>query len=267
MSVVATIQEIVRQELRRVRTAELGVVEAVYPHADASDDDNYAADIRLKNSALLLPRVPVSTGRLGTVAPPNVGDLVLLAFGGGDVNAPFLIGRLYTDVDRPPPSRPDEVVFRLPLAADDDSSVLAAIRNHPDASPPREIDVRLPPRITVHLNDTGIRATAGHTELSLEQPDGSGGAVTVVAGSTTITLNQDGDLAIQAGGAISLQATGDVEISGRSVRISAQLDTSIEAGTELSATARTGATFDGGLAATARGATISINGITSFSPA
>jgi hypothetical protein len=51
------------------------------------------------------------------------------------------------------------------------------------------------------------------------------------------------------------------------VRISAQLDTSIEAGTELSATARTGATVDGGLAATARGATISINGITSFSPA
>lgn len=264
--IVSTIQEIVRAELLRVRVTELGVVEAVYPHAAADDDDNYAADVRLKNSALLLPRVPLTTGRIGTVAPPDVGDLVLVAFGGGDVNAPVLVGRLYTDQQRPPPSRTGEVVFRLPLAADDDRSVLAAVRNHDDASPARTLDLQLPPRITVHLDDTVVRATAGHTALTLTQPDGSGGTVTVVAGGTTITLDQDGDLSIESGGAITLRAAGEVSISGRSVRIESQLDTSLQAGTTLSATARTGATLDGGLAATTRGATVSINGITSFSP-
>ena len=266
-SIVSTIQEIVRAELRRVRTTDLGVVEAVYPHSGADDDGNYAADVRLKNSALLLPRVPISTDRIGTVAPPNVGDLVLLAFGGGDVNAPVLIGRLYTNQDRPPLSRPDEVVFRLPLAADDDASVLAAVRNHQDASPARTLDVQLPPRITVHLDDSGVRATAGHTEVKLTQPDGSGGTVTIVSGGTTITLDQDGDLTIQAAGALDLTADGDVSISGRSVKIKAQLDATLEAGTSVSVQGRTGATVDGGLAATTRGATVAINGLTSFSPA
>jgi phage baseplate assembly protein gpV len=266
-SIVGTIQEIIRAELRRVRTTDLGVVEAVYPHSGASDDGNYAADVRLKNASLLLPRVPIATTRIGSVAPPNVGDLVLLAFSGGDVNAPVIIGRLYTDQDRPPLSTPDEVVFRLPLAAADDRSVLAAVRNHQDADPARSLDVQLPPRIAVHLDDSIVKATAGHTEVTLTQPDGSGGTVTIVAGGTTITLDQDGDLSIEAAGSLTLKADGDVKISGRSVSIEAQLDASLTAGTSVSVSGKTGATLDGGLSATARGATVAINGLTSFSPA
>jgi len=53
-TIVSTIQEIVRQELRSLRVAELGVVEAVFPHSSASDKDNYGCDVRLKNSGLLL---------------------------------------------------------------------------------------------------------------------------------------------------------------------------------------------------------------------
>src|SRR5436309_9010940 len=58
-TIVNTLQEIVRHELRGLRVAELGVVEAVLPHAAAGDHDNYACDVRLKNSGLLLKRVPV----------------------------------------------------------------------------------------------------------------------------------------------------------------------------------------------------------------
>ena len=65
---------------------ELGVVEAVYPHADSGDTDNYGCDVRLKNSGLLLQRVPVATGHIGTAAFPNIGDLVVLTFCKGDVN-------------------------------------------------------------------------------------------------------------------------------------------------------------------------------------
>jgi hypothetical protein len=54
-SIVSTIQRIIRQELRRVRIAELGVVEAVDPHGRAAGTENYGCDVRLKNSGLLLP--------------------------------------------------------------------------------------------------------------------------------------------------------------------------------------------------------------------
>src|SRR5207247_11099594 len=98
-TIVSTIQEIVRQELRSGRAVALGLVEAVFPHATGGDGDNYGCDVRLKNSGLVLRRVPVATGHVGTVAIPNVGDLVLVAFDKGDVNQPIVIGRLYNDRD------------------------------------------------------------------------------------------------------------------------------------------------------------------------
>ena len=144
------------------------------------DNDNYGCDVRLKNSGLLLKRVPIATGHIGTAAIPNIGDLVLLAFDKGDVNQPIVIGRLYNDEDRPPLNNPDEVIFRLPLAEADDKTIKAAIRNHPAQSPPREMIFEMPPKITVRVTDGTVRATAGKTEMKLDQPDGSGGTVTVV---------------------------------------------------------------------------------------
>src|SRR5437868_13331045 len=126
---LSTIQEIIRDELRGVRLAELGVVEETFPHAGKSDRDNYTCDVRLKGSDVLLKKVPVCTGHIGTAAVPNKGDLVLLAFEQGDINQPIIIGRLYTDTERPPANRNDEIIFRLPLQEDDTKTFVAAIRN------------------------------------------------------------------------------------------------------------------------------------------
>lgn len=265
-TIVDTIQAIVRQEMRGVRISELGVVEAVYPHSAASDMDNYGCDVRLKNSGLLLKRVPIATGHIGTVAIPNIGDLVLLAFDKGDVNQPIVIGRLYNDTDRPPINNPDEVIFRLPLAESDDKTVKAAIRNIQDNTPPREIIVEMPPKITVRITDGTVRATAGKTEMKLDQPDGSGGTVTVVAGRTKITMNQDGDVTVEAAGAMSLKATGDLTLEGQNVAIKGRMKTDVEAGTQATLKANMGVTVNGGLSSTVQGATVSIKGITSFSP-
>src|SRR5512139_2406819 len=109
-TIITTLQEIIRQELRGIRVAELGLVEKVFPHKDSSDDDNFACDVRLKDSGLLLKRVPVATGHIGTAAIPNIGDLVLLTFENGDINQPIIIARLYNDDDRPPLNKADEVI-------------------------------------------------------------------------------------------------------------------------------------------------------------
>lgn len=265
-TIVNTLQEIIRHELRSLRIAELGVVEAVYPHSAASDTDNYGCDVRLKNSGLLLKRVPVATGHIGTVAIPNVDDLVLLAFDKGDVNQPIIIGRLYNDEDRPPLNNSDEVIFRLPLAAADNQTIKADIRNLQTNDPPREILVEMPPKITLRITDGTVRATAGNTEMKLHQPDGSGGQVTATAGSTQITMNQDGNITIEAAGSMKLKASGDLSLEGQNVSIKGQMNTSVEAGMQATLKGSISATVNSNTAANLQGSIVSIKGITSFSP-
>lgn len=265
-SIVGTIQEIVRQEMRGLRLTELGLVEDVFPHGASGDDDNYGCDIRLKNSGLLLKRVPIATGHIGTVAIPNKDDLVLVAFDKGDVNQPILVGRLYNDKDRPPLNHPNEVIFRLPLAEDDDRTIKGAIRNFKENSPPREMLVEMAPKITLRVTDGTVQATAGKTELKLDQPEGTGGRVTVVAGRTTVTMNQDGDLTIESVGSMALKAGGDLSLEATSITIKAAQNVSVEAGFDATVKGGISATVQGSAASTVQGATVSIKGLTSFSP-
>lgn len=266
-TIVDTIAAIVRHELAAVRTTELGVVEDVHPHSAADDDDNYGVDVTLKNSGLALRRVPVGTGHIGTVGIPNVGDLVLVAFDHGDVNSPVVIARLYDDADRPPTSTTDEVVLRLPLAAEDDKSVLAALRNHPDADPVRELVIEMPPKITVRIIDGTVTATAGATELRLDQSGSSGGVVHVKSGTTTLSMDQDGDVSLESAGSVTLEASADLTLrAGGSV--------TIDAGSSLTASARTSATLkgsvqasvEGGTGATLQGASVTVKGQATFTP-
>ena len=266
MTIVNTLQEIIRHEMRNLRIAELGLVEAVYPHNASGDGDNYGCDVRLKNSGLLLKRVPVATGHIGTAAIPNIDDLVLLTFDKGDINQPIIIGRLYNDEDRPPLNKPDEVIFRLPLAEADNKTIKAAIRNHQDQAEPREMIIEMPPQITVRISDGAVRATAGKTEMILEQPNSSGGAVTVVTGRTKITMDQDGDVTVEAAGSMAIKANGSMSLEAQKIDIKSNTSVNIEAATQATLKANTGATLNGGLSATVQGVNVAVKGLTSFSP-
>ena len=265
-SIVETIQEIVRSEMRTIRIAELGVVDAVGPHSDDSDFDNYNCDIRLKNTGLPLKRVPVATGHLGSVAIPNVGDLVLVGFAKGDVNEPILLGRLYTDDDRPPLSTTNELLMHLPLHADDDAAIKTAIRNIDANDPPREIIVEMPPKITVRITDGTVRATAGNSEMTLDQPDGGGGSVTIFAGGTKITMNEDGDVTLEAIGDLTLRTDGSMTLdAAQSLTVTAGTDASIQAGASL-ALEGSDTTIESAASLTAQAPLIAINGMTTFGP-
>jgi hypothetical protein len=102
--------------------------------------------------------------------------------------------------------------------------------------------------------------------MKLDQPDGSGGTVTVVAGNTRIVMNQDGDVEVEALGAMTLKARRDLTLEGQNVKIKGQMNTDMEAGAQATVKANMGATVNGGLSATLQGATVSIKGFTSFSP-
>src|SRR5262249_2693852 len=169
--------------------------------------------------------VRVVTGHSGSAAVPNVGDLVLVTYDKGDVNQPIMVGRLYNDNDRPPLNNPNESVFRLPLAAADDKTIKSVVRNTPTGSPPREILVELPPDIREQITDGAVLATAGKTEMRLDQPDDGTGTVTVTAGSTKITMNQDGDVTVESAGSLTLKAMGDLGLEGRNVSVKSTLKT------------------------------------------
>lgn len=107
-SLLGIMQQVAAREAEKFHTTELGVVTAVFPHASDSDQDNYAVSIQLKNhpdpngSPLELRKVPVSTQYIGWANIPKVGDLVVVQFVGGNLNAPIVTGRLYHDTERPP---------------------------------------------------------------------------------------------------------------------------------------------------------------------
>jgi uncharacterized protein involved in type VI secretion and phage assembly len=265
LSLIGTLQEIVRDELKGLRVAELGVVDAVQPHAAGGDSDNYACDVKLKSCGLLLRRVPIATGRIGSGAAPNVGDLVLLAFDQGDVNQPIVIGRLYDERQRAPLNHLDELIFRLPLDEADEKTIKAAIRRT-DADPKRELIFEMPPKITVRVTDGTVRATAGKTEITLDQSGGGDGKVTVLAGRTKITMDQDGDVTVEAAGDLTIEATNALTLKGRSVSLQAQTSAEVKAGTQATLKGNAGATLDGGAGATVQGAMISIKGNASFTP-
>jgi hypothetical protein len=194
-----------------------------------------------------------------------VGDLVLLNFEQGSINQAIVVGRLYNDGDRPPLNNPYEVISRIPLADDDENTIKSAVRNIQDNSPPREIKVEMLPKITLEINDGIVKATAGQTEMTLDQSNESGGTVTVTAGRTTITMNQDGDIDISSAGSISIKATSDLTLQGMSVSISSDTDVTIQAQTQATLQGSLGVTVDGGLSTTIQAVSNTIQGITTFS--
>lgn len=114
MKAIEVIKKVAEGEVKKIHTMELGVVTSTFPHSSESDKDNYECNIKLKNRDLELRKVPIATQMIGLAHVPNVGDLVLVSFISGNINAPVVIGRLYNDESRPPLNNAGEVIFEAP---------------------------------------------------------------------------------------------------------------------------------------------------------
>jgi phage baseplate assembly protein gpV len=117
MSIIGIIKKVAEQEALRLSLLELGVVTSVFPHASDSDKDNYQCSVKLKHrkqpdgSDFELRKVPVATMHIGMANIPNIGDLVVVGFLNGDINAPIILGRLYNDEDVPPQNDVGQMVL------------------------------------------------------------------------------------------------------------------------------------------------------------
>ena len=186
---ISILRAVVRDELKSLRLGDLAVVTAVAPHADDGDANNHQCDVKLREGALELKKVPIATPHVGMVSPPAVGDLVLLTYVGGDPNRPVVVGRLYTDEARPPKHEADE--WR----------------------------VESPPGGTSLLIDKEGSAvvTAGKTVLTLKK-DGT----VSIAGEEDFKLEVKGNVSLKCGDC-KVDASGNVELgSGGSGVITVQ---------------------------------------------
>lgn len=193
-SMFEVIRKIVDSEIGKLNIAELGVVTSIFPHSNDSDKENYSCNVKLKYRDLELRMVPVATQHIGLANTPNIGDLVLLNFVNGNINAPVIVGRLYTDEDRPPVSKEEEIVYIPPY------SKTSGLR-----------------RIHVELSSGMV--------FSITDDD-----VTVEAGKTTLKLNRDGDIDIQSAAKINVQANGDLSFSADNIKMESQKNIEIKAG-------------------------------------
>ncbi|RLF10786.1 MAG: hypothetical protein DRJ68_02335 [Thermoprotei archaeon] len=192
LEIIEVIRRIVQEELKNIRVAEIGVVTSIFPHSSESDKDNYECNVKLKGSDVELRRVPIATQHLGLASPPSVGDMVLVSFVNGDLNAPVVIGRLYNDEARPPVNNEGEVVYEAPYSK---------------SSSARRFYLKLPSGMTLTVTDDSVEVKAGGTRLR---------------------INRNGDIRLEAKGDITIKAEGDLHLSAKNLKIKSDQDVSFD---------------------------------------
>jgi len=219
-SIVSVMKKVAEKEVQKIYTTELGIVTSVFPHASESDKDNYECSIQLKNkkqpdgSDFELRKVPLLTQHLGLVNIPKVGDLVLVTFIGGNLNAPIIIGRLYNDEDRPPINQEQEFLLQHnleeggSLKIDAEGVITLTSKNEQNVITVKDEE------IATATDKASVTVKGGDITLKNEQCQVvlSGSNITIEKGSCKITIAGDG-ITLDAGGSnVTVKSTGAIKI-------------------------------------------------------
>ena len=184
----AAIRAIVRDELAALRLPDLAVATSVFAHSGDDDGHNHECNVQLREGSLELRKVPIATPHVGMVSAPQVGDLVLLAYVGGDPNRAVVVGRLYSEKANPPKHEENEWRVESPLAGassiaiDKDESVVVTagktvvtVKKDGAIEVAGEADLKIDVKGKVQLKCTDCKIDAsGNIDLG----DGGAGVIT-----------------------------------------------------------------------------------------
>jgi uncharacterized protein involved in type VI secretion and phage assembly len=207
------LRRLIREEVQALRSAELAIVQGQHPHESDGDTDNYAVTVRLRDTGLVLGRVPVATGRLGSVAIPPVGALVLVQFIGGDIHAPVVTGTFYTDEDRPPVNADGQVIWNLPA----DAGASDAVRLEVSSASHKSVVLTIGDAVTVELKDQDPAVSidvGGNAQLTIE----SDGTVTITS-AQALKVKASSELTVESQGDMELKAAGTMTIKGSVINL------------------------------------------------
>ena len=223
MKAVEVIKKIAEDEAKKLNIVEMGIVTSIFPHSDASDKDNYECNVKLKNRDLELRKVPITTQHIGFTYVPNVGDMVLLAFINGNINAPVVIGRLYNDENIPPVNEAGEIRCESP---------------DPEKSGLRRLYMKFPSGIVLTITDDELKAEVGKSVVTIKT-DGD------------VTIESNAKFDIKAKGNTTVTSDGDLSLLAQNIKIESKQGLDLKAGTEAKVEAS--ATLD------LKGAMVNIN--------
>ncbi len=220
--IVEIMKKVAQKEAGAVYTTEIGTVTAVFPHKDKGDKDNYQCSVKLKNKKLSngkemeLRKVPIASPYMGFACIPNIGDLVLISFIAGNINAPVIIGRLYNDEDRPPVNKEKEFLIQH------------------DVKEGGSIKLDAEGKIIITSKNEKNIVTIEDEKISIAAEEEKFGFVIDISGKK-ISITSDKDLefkakngkftvdakevSIKSGGKLDLKASGAVKVKGSKVDI------------------------------------------------
>ncbi|MEW6491444.1 MAG: phage baseplate assembly protein V [Cyanobacteriota bacterium] len=219
-SIVGVMKKVAQAEVEKIFTTELGIVTAVFPHASESDKDNYQCSVKLKNykqpdgQDFELRKVPVMTPHMGLVNIPNVGDLVLINFIGGNINAPIIIGRLYNDEDQPPVNKEKEFILQQNskdgscLKIDSEGVVTVTSKNQKNVFTVKDEEISAKTE-KCNLILTGEDATLANSQCTVAL---KGGNITIDNGTCKITVETGGITIDAASSNVTVKSVGSIKI-------------------------------------------------------
>ena len=210
-SLIPVVRAVVREELTRYRMPELGVVTSVFANESGSGDENHQANVRLRGSGLELQRAPVTVDRAGWSSLPRVGDLVIVAFLDGDLNAPVVLGGVYDKTLRPPKAGPLEVVYQP---------------QDPQDASVRRLHIELASGTTITYTDDTLTVTSGGTEIVVKQ-DGD----VSVKSAANVKIESQGDISLEATGNLNLKAQQNVTVQGMAATLEGQSSATVKGAT------------------------------------
>ena len=204
-SLFESIARIARHESAKRPVAAIGRVVDTYGPSDNLGD--YAVSVELRDSGLVLPRVPVASGVLGFAAIPAVEDLVIVVFAEGSYHAPVVVGRLYTPDLNAPKHDAGQLTLQLPPGDDEPALDLTIDGNEPSWR------LKMPGDVLLECVEEKINLTVGELKLVIDA--GGGGSAELAAGGAVLRIKQDGDITLSTQGNLTLEGN-EVSISGMS---------------------------------------------------
>jgi uncharacterized protein involved in type VI secretion and phage assembly len=223
---VPVMKRVAENEVRRIHTTELGIVTAVFPHADEGDTDNYQCSVKLKNKKLPdgkdfeLRQVPVATQHMGLANIPNVSDLVLVSFIGGDINVPVIIGRLYNDEDRPPVNKEKEFLLRQSatqggsIKLNAQGKIMITSKNEKSIFTLEDEKISVESeKFSLVIDISGEKISiSSDKDLALSAKNGK-----FVIDANELEVKSAKEMKIEAGSGLNLKASGAMKLEGRTI--------------------------------------------------
>jgi uncharacterized protein involved in type VI secretion and phage assembly len=226
--IIDAVKKVAENELKKVLTTELGVVTSVFPHSTDGDNDNYECSVRLKDKDMELRRVPMMTQHIGLSNPLHVGDLVVVTFINGDINAPIILGRLYNDEDRPPVSKQEEVIYKPPYSKNPDLKRLNIVLPGPEAE-----------NVNIEVHDDVMTTKVGKSAVTIKQAGmielktEPGKKCIIILDDKGLRIDTGGDIQIHSSGAMTIECDSDLTLKAQNIKMEAQQAIKMKSGTTL----------------------------------